>query len=328
MTSWLQIIIIGITAVLCAVVREPQIMCIFLAVCSLLLFSIHFWYQQNCEKQLSEMISYLSLVQERLDLPELKTFKEGQFGILQSEIYKVVVLLKETYSKELKQKKYMADILSDISHQIKTPIAAITIMTDLLESSELSEEERLEYAAKIDKQVNRITWLIRNLLTISQLEADVLELKQEKVNLHHLMERVEEAFELMAEVKNISLEIQINPEIWLVCDEHWTSEAFSNIVKNCIVHTPEGGRVSISASQDNFATHIKISDNGEGVEQKHLPHIFERFYKAGNTSSNSVGIGLSMTKQIVLKQNGTISVTSEKGKGTEFYVKMYRVKTV
>lgn len=328
MTSWLQIMIIGITAILCAVVREPQIMCIILTGCIIILFLIHFLYQKNCEKQLSEMISYLSLVQERLDLPELKTFQEGQFGILQSEIYKVVVLLKETYSKELKQKKYMADMLSDISHQIKTPIAAITIMTDLLESSELSEEERLEYAAKIDKQVNRITWLIRNLLTISQLEAEVLELKQEKVKLLHLMERVGEAFELMAEVKNISLEIQVNPEIWMVCDEHWTNEAFSNIVKNCIEHTPEGGRVSICASQDNIATHIKISDNGEGVEPEHLPHIFERFYKAGNTSGNSVGIGLSMTKQIVLKQNGTISVASEKGKGTEFYVKMYRVKTI
>lgn len=328
MTTWLQIFIIGITGILCVVVGKPQIMCIVLAVCIVLLFFIHLGSRYQIEKQLSEMISYLSLVQEKLDLPEMKGMKEGKFGILQSEIYKVVVLLREAYSNELKQKKYMADMLSDISHQIKTPIAAITIMTDLLESSELSEEQRLEYAAKIDKQVNRITWLIRNLLTISQLEADVLELKQEKVNLQKLMEKVREAFELMAEVKKVSLEIRVNPEIWLICDEHWTREAFSNIVKNCIEHTPEGGRILIHGFQDNIATHICISDNGEGVEEKHLPHIFERFYKGGNTSSNSVGIGLSMTRQIVLKQNGTISVTSERGKGTEFRVKMYRVNTL
>ena len=303
-------------------------MCVILAVCIVLLFFLHLGFEYRCEKQLAEMISYLSLVQERLDLPEMKGMKEGKFGILQSEIYKVVVLLREAYSNERKQKKYMADMLSDISHQIKTPIAAITIMTDLLESSELSEEQRLEYAAKIDKQVNRINWLIRNLLTISQLEADVLVLKQEKVNLQKLMEKVREAFELMAEVKKVSLEIQVNPEIWMICDEHWTREAFSNIVKNCIEHTPEGGSISIGAFQDNIATHICISDNGEGVEEEHLPYIFERFYKGGNTSSNSVGIGLSMTRQIVLKQNGTISVSSKRGKGTEFRVKMYRVNTL
>ena len=323
---WPQVLIIGITGVLCVWVRDVQFICVLLVICIGILFFFQFFSERKRDKQLMELISYLSDVQDNLSLPEIKKMKEGQFGILQSEIYKVVALLRESYSEEAKEKRYMADMLSDISHQIKTPIAAITIMTDLLEASELSEENRLEYAAKIDKQVNRITWLIRNLLTLSQLEAGVLELKVQRVNLYDLFEKVRETFDLMAEVKGVSLEINVNPDIWFLCDEHWTIEACSNVVKNCIEHTPEGGKVMVQAFQDNLATHICISDNGEGIEQEHLPHIFERFYIASNTSNTSIGIGLSMTKQIVLKQNGSISVKSEKGKGTEFYIKMYRVK--
>lgn len=324
---WLQAFIIGITGVLCVWMRDVRFVCVLLVICIGILFFLQLFSERKRDKQLMELISYLSAVQDNLSLPEIKKMKEGQLGILQSEIYKVVALLREAYSEEAKEKRYMADMLSDISHQIKTPIAAITIMTDLLEESELSEESRLEYAAKIDKQVNRITWLIRNLLTLSQLEAGVLELKVQRVNLCDLFEKVRESFDLMAEVKGVSLEINVNSDIWFLCDEHWTIEAFSNVVKNCIEHTPEGGKVMVQTSQDNLATHICISDNGEGIEKEHLPHIFERFYKASNTSNTSIGIGLSMTKQIVLKQNGSISVKSEKGKGTEFYIKMYRVET-
>lgn len=324
---WLQLVIIGIAALFCVIVQDMMYRCIILAGCSIILFLIHIVSERKREKQLSELISYLTAVQDGLNLPEMKKIKEGQLGILQSEIYKVVILLKEAYSKEAKQKKYMADMLSDISHQIKTPISAITIMTDLLETPELSEEARLEYAAKIQKQISRITWLIRNLLTLSQLEAKVLELKKQKVNLQNLFEKIRESFLLMAEVKNVSLTVHVSPDIWLLCDEQWTIEAFSNIVKNCIEHTLDGGEVLIEASWDNFATHIHISDNGEGIKEEHLLHIFERFYKAGSMSGSSVGIGLSMTKQIILKQNGTISVSSQIGKGTEFHIKMYRIDT-
>ncbi len=299
-----------------------------LIICVIAQFLAALILNKKKEKKIEDLITYLTLVQDRLALPELKEIKEGQLGILQSEIYKVVVLLREAYSKEARQKKYMADMLSDISHQIKTPIAAITIMADLLESSEVSESQRLEYADKIDKQANRITWLIRNLLTLSQLEADVLEFKRQQVDLGTLTRRLQEALEIMAEVKNIKLSIELKPDIVICCDEHWTMEALMNIVKNSIEHTREGGVVRLTAAQDNVATHIHVTDNGEGIAKEHLPHIFERFYKAGNSSPNSIGIGLSMAKQIILKQNGTITVTSEKGVGTDFYVKLFRTDTI
>ena len=284
--------------------------------------------KREVEKQIEDLISYLTRVQDQLDLPEMEHFREGQISILQSEIYKVVVLLREAYSEELSQKRYMADMLSDISHQIKTPISAITIMTDLLEEPELSDEQRLDYADKIDKQAKRITWLIRNLLTLAQLQADVLELKKESVYVKDILRDIQDSLEIMAELKGIQLICQSDAAVCISCDKHWMTEALLNIVKNSVEHTNEGGTVKVQVVQDAIATHIHVVDDGEGIDSEHLPHIFERFYKAGNASANSIGIGLAMAKQIILKQNGTITAASKKGVGTDFYIKLFRTETV
>lgn len=276
------------------------------------------------EQEIQKLIAYLTKVQDSFELPEMEQLKEGSMSILQSEIYKVVALLGQSYSLEKNQKKYMADMLSDISHQIKTPLTAISVMTDLLEQTDLEEGKRLEYVAKIDTQVNKITWLIKNLLTLSQLEANVIELKKQKVNVKGLLKKIQDTFEIMSEIRMIALDFVCDEDIFILCDEHWTIEALSNIVKNCIEHTDENGYVKISVRQDNIATHIHIMDNGCGIEKAHLPHIFERFYKADKEATNSIGIGLAMAKQIIMKQEGDISVTSEVGKGSDFYVKMYR----
>lgn len=322
---WIQIILLAVAVVLCGVIRIPEYMCMVLAVSLVMEVVIAVWRERKQENQISALIRYLTLVQDRLQLPELETIKEGNLGILQSEIYKVVALLRETYSTERQQKKFLADMLSDISHQIKTPLTAISVMTEVLEQPELENEKRLEYIAKIEKQVNKITWLIRNLLTLSRLEADVLMLKQETVNVCEMLEQIQDTFEIMAEVKQVALQIEADQEIVMLCDRHWTTEAISNIVKNCIEHTREGGSVKLSVTQDNLATHIHIVDNGEGIAKEDLPHIFERFYKAALSSSDSIGIGLAMAKEIVQKQDGVIKVESEIGRGTKFHIKMYRL---
>lgn len=322
----IQIILLIAAVVLCGIIHVPEYMCMVLALCLMMEVVIAIWRERRQEKQLELLIRYLSLVQDRLELPELGAIKEGNLGILQSEIYKVVALLRESYSAERQQKKFLSDMLSDISHQIKTPLTAISVMTDVLEQPELEDEKRLEYTSKIEKQVNKITWLIRNLLTLSQLEADVLVLKRETVNVSEMLGQIQDTFEIMAEVKQVALQMEADKEIVMICDRHWTTEAISNIVKNCIEHTKEGGSVRLAVMQDNLATHIHIVDNGEGITKEDLPHIFERFYKAASSSSDSIGIGLAMAKEIVQKQDGVINVESEKGKGTKFYVKMYRVE--
>lgn len=319
---------IGVTVIICILAGEPKAACVTLGVCVLGVFLTSVIFRWRRERQIAELTMYLTRLQDELSLPELSKCAGGQLGILESEIYKLVVLFSEQRSIAHREKGQLAEMLSDISHQIKTPLASITIMTDLLKSPGLSEEKREEFTDKIDSQVNRITWLIRNLLTLSQLDADVLRLKKEEISLQELIKRSCQPFEILCELKGVELSRHIGEELWITCDKRWTTEAISNIVKNCIEHTKTGGKVEIIANQNNFATNIIIRDDGEGIEKKHLPHIFERFYKGGNRSEDSVGIGLSMSRQIFLKQNGTISVKSQTGEGTEFCIKLYSEVTV
>lgn len=319
----IQIIIAAAIFLCCIIIGKPQVACFILAIGMCLLLAVTYYQNHRTEQKIEEMTSYLMKVQDQLELPEMSQIQEGQLGILQSEIYKLVVLLGERYTYEKQGKRYLADMMSDISHQIKTPMAAITIMSDLLKQENLSEEKRLDYVDKIDRQIDRITWLVRNLLTLSRLEADMLPLKKEEVTVEEFLEELLEPFYVLAEVKNVKLNVQWEADIQMICDKHWTGEAISNIIKNSIEHTKEGGTVSIKVWQTTFSTNISIKDTGEGIAKEDLPYIFKRFYKAKNGDNSGVGIGLSLSKQIVAKQNGKIEVESEIGKGTEFIIKMY-----
>lgn len=299
-------------------------MCAVLGIALVLTWLIFVIYQKRRERKIEELTHYLMKVQDQMELPAFTSMSEGSLGILQSEIYKLIVQLKEQYSGEQKQKTYMVDMLSDISHQIKTPMTAISLMTDLLSVPELSDEKRLDYVEKINQQTSRITWLVRNLLTLSQLEADMLELKKEEISLKEMLDLIVDTFEIMAEVKGVVLSMECPKEVFVGCDKQWTREAISNIVKNCIEHTQEGGSVHIAVQQNNLATEILIQDTGEGIPKEHLPNIFKRFYKAPGASNSSVGIGLSMSKQIIMRQNGTITVESEVGVGSKFIIKLYK----
>lgn len=304
-------------------------MCFFCAGLLIVLLAVIlfcFWQNRKMQKEIQSLICYLTKVQDNLELPDMDKVKEGNLAILQSEIYKVVALLQQSYSLEVKQKRYLADMLLDISHQIKTPLTAISVMTDLLSAPKLDEEQRFGYIAKIEQQTNKITWLVHSLLTLAQLDADVLELKQEAVFVNEIFEQIKDTFELMAEIKNVTLSISLDSRLVMKCDKRWTTEAISNIVKNCIEHTQTGGTVRLTAGQDNLATHIHISDNGEGIAPEHLEHVFERFYKPDSSSADSVGIGLALAKQIIIKQNGIINVKSKVGCGSDFYIKLYAAR--
>ncbi len=311
-------------AVLCMMLHSPAGCCIVLAVLAVFLIGESILTDARRKRRLTELIDYITRVQDDLTLSAPECSDEGLTGILQSEIYKVVALLREQYSTEKDRKEYMSDMLSDISHQIKTPLTAIQLMTELLEQPDLDGDKRLQYAEKIDSQVGRITWLIRNLLTLSQLEAGVLKMKPVSVDLGELMEDIRSSLEIMAEVKGVSLEVKV-PDTEIKADRHWLREALMNVIKNCIEHTDEGGNVQVKGSENNLYTELIIEDNGSGISEKDLPHIFERFYKADNSSPQSVGIGLALAKNIINAHSGIIEAESEKGRGTKFTVKIYAV---
>ena len=301
---------------------------IFMGVTIVFLTLYIFINKKKQNRQIDELINYLTKVQDRGTFPELTTEAEGRMLILKSEIYKLATTLKEQYSSEANKNKYMADMLSNISHQIKTPLTAITIMTDVLKGDNLDEYERRKCIVNITKQTDHITWLVQTLLALAELDAGVLIMKKEQVRLDKLIGEITDSLALLADVKDVELRTLVGSEIILECDNRWTKEALLNIIKNCLEHTGEGGCVSISAGLSNLVTEIRIRDNGEGISEDNIPYIFRRFFHGDQKKADSNGIGLALSKQLIMVQNGMIDVTSKVGEGTEFVIRFYRTATI
>lgn len=298
---------------------------VLLSCCAAALLAALLLQRRRTERQLAQLLDYLMRVQDRNTVPAIELQAEGNLKILQSEIYKLATALQEQYAREAEKNQYLADMLSNISHQIKTPLTAITLLVDLLKNDALSAQERRQCLGRIVSQTDRITWLVRTLLTMAQLDTGVLTLKPELVAATTLVARVYDPLAILADLNGITLSQEIPPDLQLLCDPHWTQEALSNLVKNCLEHTPAGGQVTVRVSQSNLSTEIIVQDTGEGIAKEDLPHIFDRFYRGKQARPDSVGIGLALSKQIITHQNGTIQVQSQQGHGTQFLIKLYRV---
>lgn len=279
-------------------------------------------------KELDELIDFLTKVQDRDEFPDLGLEAEGRMLILRSEIYKLASTLQEQYAGEVKKNTYMADMLSNISHQIKTPLTAINLMTDALKNSNMDEAQRRRCIANIEDQTDHITWLVRTLLTLAEIDAGVLVMKKEKAKVSELVGNIVSGIAVEADIKDVSIDINVSSGDVISCDKRWMSEALLNIIKNSLQHTEPGGYIKISSEDNNLSTNIRIEDNGCGISKKDLPHIFDRFYHGEKSDPNSNGIGLSLAKQIINSQNGTVSCESEEGRGTIFEIRMYKSATV
>lgn len=249
---------------------------------------------------------------------------EDEMSALKNEIYKTTVMLKEQSENSLKDKENLKDSLSDISHQLKTPLTSIMIMLDnITDNEDMPPEVRTEFLNDIRRETNSINFLVQSILTLSKLDANSIVLKSRPEYLSKIIEECRQNTAVLAEIKEVEVITECDKSITLNCDFKWLCEAVTNIVKNCIEHTPRGGTVKIAVEQNRLYTKISISDNGSGIDQKDLPHIFERFYKGKNSDENSVGIGLALAKTIVEKGGGYLSVDSCADKGSTFVIKYF-----
>ena len=296
---------------------------IFIAI-SLIIFLLFVFITYKRIKEVHEMSDYISHISNgEYDL-DIKDNKEGELSILKNNLYKIIVTLRSQQELLCKDKNYLADSLADISHQLKTPITSITMMTDLLKN-ETDEEKRREFTEVINSQLSRVNWLIVTLLKLSKIDAGVIEFENTNESLKDILDDSVKPFMLSADVKGIALHAECSDDIFVDVDKNWYTEAISNIVKNCIEHTNEGGYVKVHAYQTPIFTKIVIRDNGTGIAPEDLPHIFERFYQGKNHSEASVGIGLALSKSILNKQNSIIDVKSAENSGTEFEITYYKV---
>lgn len=274
-------------------------------------------------KKIADLNNYLSLVCAGNYMIDINDNTEGELSILKNNLYKVIVLLRSKNELLEKDKIYLADSLADISHQLKTPLTSLMVMVDLLKDEKNIDKQK-QFISIIEIQISKIKWLVENLLKLSKLDAGTIKFKKEKIDVLSVITKSLSPFLVQMEMKNISLETTIN-DFSFTGDLNWTSEAVENIIKNCIEHTADYGKLNIETGVTNIYSYIKITDNGCGIKKKDLPHIFERFYQGENSSKESVGIGLALAKTIVENQGGTIDVTSEENVGTEFIIKFNKM---
>ena len=277
-------------------------------------------------KRRYEDISALNLYLEKVlaggEAPNILDQEEGELSILKTNIYKATSTL--CHQKDLlsKDKVAMANAIADISHQLKTPLTSMIVMNDLLMREEDSQK-RNEFLKTQSNQLDRMNWLIQTLLKLSKIDAGTITMKLEKEKANELIAQVMKPFEIQMELKNITYNHDTK-DMLVKCDKNWTIEALQNIVKNCIEHIGEGGKLEITTNETNIYSEIVIEDNGCGIPENELPHIFERFYKGSNAGKDSVGIGLALSNSIITSQHGDILVESRQGEGTTFHVRFYK----
>lgn len=286
---------------------------------TLLIGGICVFFIHKYLKKINEIDDYMNQVLNGDYTLNIKDYNEGEISNLKNNVYKMTIKLKEQSDLLLQDKIYLEETLEDISHQIKTPLTSMYMITDIL-SGEIDEKTKKEFLSKNQNQLERLEWLITSLLKMSRLDSGSVKLKKEKVNITELINKSIEPIQVMIELKNIDVQYHlINKEIEV--DKNWTSEALLNIIKNGCEHTKD--KLMISSHTNPLYTSITIEDNGNGISKTDLPHIFERFYK-GSHNKDSIGIGLNMSKKIIGMQNGEIEVETKEGKGTKFIIKFYK----
>ena len=315
-------IFISVSAIVVAFVWDKRfgVFTFILVMLLLLISTVSTYMRYKCIYELSADVDRI-LHGNDMNL-SLDKYQEGELAVLQSEIHKMILRLREQRQQLQEDKSYLANALADISHQVRTPLTSINLLVDLLSEPDITDERRMKLTHELMALLSRIDWLITTLLKISKLDAGTVQLKQETIALQELICKATEPLLIPIEIREQNLYIETNGTF--TGDVSWSVEAISNIVKNCMEHTPKGGEIRIAASENLLFTEIVISDSGTGIAKEDLPHIFDRFYKSKNAGDKNFGIGLSLARMIITNQNGVIKAEKNATKGALFTIRFYK----
>lgn len=288
-----------------------------------IILSFSYWlFLHRQYKNLKQLGIYMDHVLNGNYTLDIKNYEEGNLSTLKNDIYKLTIKLKEEKDRSLQDKKELEQILSDISHQIKTPLTSMYVINDLLRKGDIDNKTKEEFLEKNKTQLERIEWLVTSLLKISRLDSGSIQLKLEPADIKKVIRESLEPLQIPIELKNIEVTI-IGESVQVLMDSHWTVEVFVNVLKNAYEHTKEGGKIHITIKDNPLYTEISIHDTGCGIKKEELPHIFKRFY-TGSSNKESIGVGLNMAKKVMEKQKGEIYATSIENEGTTFFIKFYK----
>lgn len=283
----------------------------------LLLAILHFVHRRKLS-QIHRLTTYL----ERIDNGNSGTLfftEENDFSGLQDAIYKTVTSLYQTRKQALSARDTYADNLSNIAHQLKTPITSISLSTQMMK-----KQPSPEYAEQINRQLTRLTHLEEALLLLSRIDAESLPLEQKAVDVFTVLTLAADHLEELLSQEDVTVQIPESKEATILGDMGWTMEALSNLMKNCMEHSPQGGVIHCTYEQNPLYVEIRIWDEGEGFSTEDLPHLFERFYRGKQEKRDGIGIGLSLAKAIIEMQNGTIRAGNLPEGGAFYEIHFYR----
>lgn len=290
----------------------------------MILISIFVFYNYQKDKKLREILNYLEEINKKNYKLDIEDNREGELSILKNEVYKTTVFLKEQAENSLQDKTNLKDSISNISHQLKTPLTSISILLDnIIENPDMDTATRNEFIKDIRREIININFLVQALLKLSKFDANAVEFINKEVNIKQMLESAVKNIMPLCDLKKVEIELIGENSDKLVCDEKWQIEAISNILKNSVEYSNAGDTIYVKFKENNLYTQIDIKDSGKGIDKEDLPHIFDRFYKGKNSSKNSIGIGLALSKTIIEKSGGNIFAESKLGEGTRFVIRYF-----
>lgn len=282
-------------------------------------------YYFKRDNEIEKIIKCLEKINQKNYEIDINDVSEDKLSILKHEIYKTTVMLKENTEKANQDKINLKNSLQDISHQLKTPLTSSIIMLDnIIDDLENDIEIKPEFIKKVKKDISKISFLIQSILKLSMFESNTITFIRKEIPVKKIINSSIENIENLCDLKNIKIVVKDRSKNKIYCDYRWQVEALTNILKNAVDYSFNDSIIIVEVDKNNTYTHIKIKDFGKGMSEDETINIFKRFYKGKNSSSDSNGIGLSLAKAIIEKDNGRVIVNSLKGEGTTFSIKYFK----
>ena len=292
--------------------------------CGILLLCFCYFHKQQkiMETAVAEIDDYLiGDTDARIECDD-----EGEIYKLFHSVNTLVSVLNAHIENEFRTKEFLKDTISDISHQLKTPLAALTIYNGILQSETENLPDLKEFTILSEQELDRIESLIQNLLKITRLDAGTIILEKNFENVSDMMHDIEQHFAYRAKQEQKELILSGDDDITLFCDREWMIEAVSNLVKNAFDHTDAGKRICVEWKQMSDMLQIVVEDNGCGIHSEDIYHIFKRFYRSRfSKDTQGIGLGLPLSKAIVELHGGNMKVESVLGKGSAFIINILRI---
>ena len=271
-------------------------------------------------KNIAQISEQIDLVLHNADHLYIGESDEGELSILQSEITKMTLRIREQNAALKKEKEHLADSLADIAHQLRTPLTSVNLILSLLENNP-DENERKALIRETKELFVQMDWLLTSLLKLSRLDAGMVVFQSERIDVNSLVCAALHPFLIPMELHDINVQIDVPKGITIQGDSGWLSEAIQNILKNCMESAGDSGKIEIVCTDNPLFTEITIHDSGAGFEKEDLPCLFDRFYRGKNPNATGYGIGLDLCRMIITRQGGTITAKNHPQGGAIFAIR-------